>query len=175
MKKVIVIGCPGSGKSVFSRALHEITGLPLYPLDLLRWRADRSFISREELIEKILEIGATDAWIMDGNYGATMELRMSLCDTIIFLDYPTEVCLEGVLARRGTARADLPWVEPADEIDAEFLDSVRNYNAVNRPTVLKRIAEYPDKTTFIFHSRTEADRFLETLRERQSAGPPSGD
>ena len=29
MKKVIVIGCPGSGKSVFSRTLHDITGLPL--------------------------------------------------------------------------------------------------------------------------------------------------
>ena len=163
MKKVIVIGCPGSGKSVFSRALHEITGLPLYPLDLLRWRADRTFISREEMIEKIHEIGATDAWIMDGNYGATMELRMALCDTIIFLDYPTEVCLEGVLARRGTARPDLPWVEPADEIDPEFLASVRNYNAVNRPAVLERIAKFSDKTAFVFHSRAEADRFLASL------------
>ncbi|MBR2732000.1 MAG: adenylate kinase [Clostridia bacterium] len=163
MKKVIVIGCPGSGKSVFSRALHAATGLPLYPLDLLRWRADRTIVSREEMTQKILEIGATDAWIMDGNYGATMELRMALCDTIIFLDYPTDVCLAGVLDRRGTARPDLPWVEPADEIDTEFLDFVKSYNAVHRPTVLERIANHPEKTVLVFHTRAEADRFLASL------------
>ena len=116
MKKVIVIGCPGSGKSVFSRALHKITGLPLYHLDMIYWREDKTFLSREELIEKINEIGATDEWIIDGNYGGTMELRMSLCDTIIFLDYSTDVCLEGIMTRRGSQRPDIPWTD-SDELD----------------------------------------------------------
>ena len=164
MKKVIVIGCPGSGKSVFSRALHDVTDLPLYHLDSIYWREDRTFISREELIEKINEIGATDSWIIDGNYGATMELRMSLCDTIIFLDYPTEVCLEGVMSRRGKARPDMPWIEPADEIDEEFIDSVKNYNTINRPVVLERISKYSDRNVIVFNSRAEADSFLESLK-----------
>ncbi len=164
MKKVIVIGCPGSGKSVFSRALNEITGLPLYHLDLIRWREDKSFIAREELIERINEIGAGSEWIMDGNYGATMELRMSLCDTIIFLDYPTDVCLDGAMSRRGKVRPDLPWTEDADEIDDEFIDSIKNYREINRPAVFDRIKKYPGRNVFIFKNRGEADMFLDSLR-----------
>ena len=159
MKKVIVIGCPGSGKSVFSRTLHDITGLPLYH----NWHEDKTTLSREELIEKINEIGATDEWIMDGNYGGTMELRMSLCDTIVFLDFPTDVCLEGIMARRGTQRPDMPW-QDADDLETEFVDSVKNYNSVNRPIVLERIKKFSDKKVFIFTSREEADSFLELLK-----------
>lgn len=166
MKKVIVIGCPGSGKSVFSRALHEITGLPLYHLDMIRWRKDKTFLSREEMIERIKEIGKTDEWIMDGNYSATMELRMSLCDTIIFLDYPTEVCMEGIMSRRGKPREDMPWVESVDEIDEKFIDSVKNYNTHNRPIVLERINKYSDRNVIVFTGRNEADGFLKKLREK---------
>ena len=163
MKKVIVIGCPGSGKSVFSRNLHGITGLPLYHLDMIYWRADKTFLSREELIGKINEIGATDEWIMDGNYGGTMELRMSLCDTIIFLDYPTDVCLEGIMARRSTHRPDMPWAD-SDELDGEFVDFVKNYNIYNRPKVLERINKYPRKNVLIFKNRNDADAFLDSLK-----------
>ena len=165
MKKVIVIGCPGSGKSVFSRELHDITGLPLYHLDLIHWRKDKTFLSREELVKKINEIGETEEWIIDGNYGATMELRMSLCDTIVFLDYPTEVCLSGIESRRGKDRPDMPWVEREDEIDVEFIEFVKNYNTLNRPVVLERINKFPGKNVLIFTGRKEADAFLESLRQ----------
>ena len=164
MKKVIVIGCPGSGKSVFSRTLHDITGLPLYHLDMINWHEDKTTLSREELIEKINEIGATDEWIMDGNYGGTMELRMSLCVTIVFLDFPTDVCLEGIMARRGTQRPDMPW-QDSDNLEPEFIDSVKNYYSQNRPAVLERIKKFPGKKSLVFKSRQEADDFLKTLRE----------
>ena len=163
MKKVIVIGCPGSGKSVFSRTLHDITGLPLYHLDMINWHEDKTTLSREELIEKINEIGATDEWIMDGNYGGTMELRMSLCDTIVFLDFPTDVCLEGIMARRGTQRPDMPW-QDSDNLEPEFIDSVKNYYSQNRPTVLERIKKFSGKKSLVFKSRQEADGFLAKLR-----------
>ena len=164
MNRVIVIGCPGSGKSVFSRALHEKTGLPLIHLDLLRWNADRTFVSREILLERLGPILASDRWIIDGNYGSTMELRMRFCDTVIFLDYPTEVCLEGALARRGTPRPDMPWVEaPDEEPDEEFFSFIQNYTQDNRPKVLSLLNRYPDKTHIIFHKREDADQFLRTL------------
>ena len=165
MKKVIVIGCPGSGKSVFSRKLHEITGLPLFHLDRIGWSADRTMIPKEELRRRISEICASDAWIIDGNYGATMELRMSYCDTIVFLDYPTEVCCDGIMKRRGTARPDLPWVEAPDEIDPEFTDFVLRYNTVNRPVVLERIQKYADREVRIFKSKAEADAFLRSIKQ----------
>ena len=164
MKRVVVIGCPGSGKSVFSRELHEITGLPLYPLDLIRWQKDRTLVPQEAFMDRLMKIVTADEWIIDGNYGATMELRMSYCDTIIFLDYATDVCYDGIMKRRGTARPDLPWTEPAEEIDRDFVDFVLQYNKVNRPVVLERMQKYADREIHIFKSRAEASSFLDALR-----------
>ena len=164
MKKVIVIGCPGSGKSVFSRKLHDMTRLPLYHLDMIYWRKDKTSITRGQLIEQLMKIVVTDEWILDGNFRSTMELRMSYCDTVVFLDYPTEVCYEGIMDRRGKARPDLPWIEPADEIDEEFVNAVKRYNTVDRPAVLEMINRFPDREVYIFKSRAEADAFFDSLR-----------
>ena len=166
MERVIVIGCPGGGKSVFSRELHQVTGLPLCHLDQLRWNADRTFVSQEILLERLRAILASERWIIDGNYGSTMELRMQVCDTVFFLDYPTEVCVEGYLSRRGTARPDMPWIEAPDEVDEEFLEFILNYNRDHRPKVMTLLERYSDKKHIVFKSREEASAFLSDLRER---------
>ena len=160
MKRIIVVGCPGSGKSVFSRELHEVTGIPLCHLDVLRWNPDRTFVSREVMLERLGPILASERWIIDGNYASTMELRLRACDTVIFLDYPTEVCVEGYLSRRGIARPDMPWVEGADEVDAEFLGFIRSYNREQRPEVFALLERYPDKRQIVFQGRAEATAFL---------------
>ena len=163
MKRVIVIGCPGSGKSVFSRELHRVTGLPLCHLDQLRWNADRTFVSREVLLERLTPILASEHWIIDGNYASTMELRMQACDTVVFLDYPTDVCVDGYLSRRGIPRPDMPWVENPDEIDSEFLGLIQSYRDDQRPAVLALLEHYPDKRKIIFTKREEATEFLAGL------------
>ena len=101
MKKVIVIGSPGAGKSTFSRKLRAVTGLPLYHLDMIWHKPDRTNISREELVQEQKKIMENQSWIIDGNYLSTMELRLENCDTIFLLDYPLEVCLAGAKARIG--------------------------------------------------------------------------
>ena len=53
MKKVIVIGCPGSGKSTFAKALHNKTELPLYHLDMMYWNPDKTTVSREVFVERL--------------------------------------------------------------------------------------------------------------------------
>ena len=118
MKRVIVIGSPGSGKSTFSRKLRDKTGIPLYHLDNIWHRPDRTTISREEFDERLSAILAKDSWIIDGNYSRTLEWRIKHCDTIFLLDYPLEVCLAGVKGRIGNEREDMPWIEY--EFDEEF-------------------------------------------------------
>jgi adenylate kinase family enzyme len=165
MNKIIVIGCPGSGKSTFSRAFHEKTGIPLYHLDMMYWNADRTHVTREALIAKLMEILPRACWIIDGNYGSTMELRLGACDTVILLDYPTELCLEGIRQRAGKPRPDMPWVEATGAIDEEFTEFVRNYNEFERPKVMERLKKFRDKAVFIFRNRSEADAYLGSLKE----------
>ena len=77
MKKIRVIGCPGSGKSTFSRELHERTKMPLYHLDMLFWNADKTTVEKSVFLECLNELLDKDEWILDGNFNSTMELRMS--------------------------------------------------------------------------------------------------
>ena len=90
MKRVLVIGSPGAGKSTFARNLRDKTGLPLYHLDNIWHKPDRTTISREEFDERLAAILAKDSWIIDGNYSRTLELRLQYCDTVFLLDYPLE-------------------------------------------------------------------------------------
>lgn len=164
MNKVMVMGCPGSGKSVFSRKLAAITGLPLYHLDMLFWREDASFVDDGEFERRQQEILSRDSWIIDGNYGKTMELRMAQCDAVFFLDIPVEQCIQGAISRRGTKRDDLPWVEPK-ELDAEFENFIRRYPSKGRIFALSMLEKYSDKEIHIFTGREEADAWLERLKE----------
>ena len=159
MKKVIVIGCPGSGKSTFARALHEKTGIPLYHLDMMYWNADKTTVEKSVFLERLDAVLEQDEWIIDGNYASTMERRLAACDTVFFLDDPLDVCLEGVRARRGRPRPDMPWIET--EEDVEFLESIKRFHDQQRPQVLELLEKYNGKHTVVFTSREQADAFLQ--------------
>ena len=122
-------------------------------------------LHKEENRQACRSLGALQAameqeeWIIDGNYSSTMEWRMAACDTVFFLDYPTEICLQGIEARRGQARSDLPWIE-SDTIDPEFSDFVRKYHTESRPDVIRLLKTYSEKNVFVFRSRQEADAYL---------------
>lgn len=158
MKKVIVIGCPGSGKSTFSRELQRKAKIPLYHLDMMYWNADKTTVEKRTFLERLDAVINTDEWIIDGNYASTMELRMEACDTVFFLDYLTDVCLDGVRARMGKPRSDMPWIENTD--DEEFISYIKSFNESQRPQIFEMLEKYKDKSIVVFHSREEADEFL---------------
>ncbi len=158
MRKIIVIGCPGSGKSTFSRKLHKTTGIPLFHLDMMFWNADKTTVDKSVFRERLSKTIKLDEWIIDGNYGSTMEMRMEACDTVFFLDYPLDVCLKGIEERKGKARTDMPWIEYED--DLEFIEFIKNYNSENRPKVIELLNKYSDKEIYIFKSRTDADEYI---------------
>lgn len=158
--RILVIGCPGSGKSVFSARLREKTGLPLYHLDNLFWKRDRTTLSREEFDAELDRLLKQEAWILDGDYYRTLERRVAAADTVIFLDYPEEVCMDGILRRIGKPREDLPWVET--EPDPELVEKVRTYRVRNRPGVFRLKDAYPDRNWLVLESREQAEEWLRT-------------
>lgn len=166
MKRIIVIGCPGSGKSTFARALRDITGLPLYYLDMLKHKPDKTTFSKREFDEKLKAILDQDTWIIDGNYGRTLSIRVSRCDTIFWLDYSTEVCLKGVADRMGIPREDMPWFET--EQDEKFLDYIKNFRTENRPEIARLLKQTKDKEITIFQKRKDASDFLENIRQHRT-------
>ena len=162
MKKVVVIGCPGSGKSVFSRKLSEICGLPLVHLDNLYWNADATTVDREVFLSKLCFALESDAWIIDGNYISTMEMRISRCDTVFFFDLPTEVCIEGIRQRVGKRRDDIPWIER--EIDDEFLSFVENFNIQTKPKIIDILYQSKHKRIIRFGSREQSEEYLYSIK-----------
>ena len=163
MKKIMVIGCPGSGKSTFSRALHEKTGIPLFHLDMMYWKPDRTTVEKSVFRKRLADTIQRNEWIIDGNYGSTIELRLQACDTVFFLDYPSDVCLHGIMERRGKPRTDMPWIENEDEEDTEFIGFIKNFNSVSRPNIIELLDRYSYKDIYVFKSRNEADGFLDKI------------
>ena len=163
MKKIMVIGCPGSGKSTFSRALHKRTGIPLFHLDMMYWNPDRTTVERSVFRERLSSAIQKNEWIIDGNYGSTIELRLQACDTVVFLDYPQEICLDGIMARRGKARTDMPWIENENEEDEDFIEFVKSFNSQSRPKIIALLEKYSDKDIIVFKNRDEADDFLNQI------------
>ena len=159
--RIIVLGCPGSGKSTFARARAARTGLPLIHLDSVWWRADGSHISRDEFDRALSELLAGEKWIMDGDYSRTYEVRLRAADTVIFLDYPEDVCMAGIVGRLGEERPDMPWTESA--LDPELVAMVKNYARDNRPVLLDLLRRYADRQVLVFTDRTRADRWLSEL------------
>ena len=159
MKKVIVIGCPGSGKTTFSERLRDRTGLPLIYLDAIWHLPDRTHVTREAFDARLTEIGEMDAWIIDGNYSRTLERRMQMCDTVILFDLPVEVCLRGVMERLGRKRPDMPWIDT--EPDPWLLSEIESFPEKNLPAIYDLLERYREgRQVVIFRSREEADEYL---------------
>ena len=162
MKKVIIIGCCGSGKSTFARHLHACTGIPLFHLDQLNWNENKTTVEKEVFLKRVQDVILKDSWIIYGNYGSSIEMRMQACDTVFFLDYPVDICIQGIHERVGKVRTDIPWVE--DEVDEDLIEFVRNYEKEDRPEILELLSKYKEKDIHIFRNRKDAKIYLESLK-----------
>ena len=159
MKKIIIIGCPGSGKTTFAEKLSKATGLPLFHLDAIWHKPDRTHISRDELDERIADIFTLDGWIIDGNYNRTIEMRLRECDTVFLFDLPTEICLQGATERLGKGRYDMPWIET--ELDPDFRRKIEEFSRKKLPDIYNLLKKYrQNRRIVVFESREQADNYF---------------
>lgn len=174
MKRVAIIGSGGAGKSAFARALGERTALPVIHLDRLFWRPGWTEPPEDAWQAIHAELIQPDRWIIDGNYGSTMESRLVAADTVIFMDLPRLACLRGALQRHWRHRAGgRPDMAPGlkERIDFEFLWWIFRYPDTRRPAVLARLAKLPATTQVIrIRSRRQAREVLDSLAPAGDAG-----
>ena len=107
-RRVVVTGLAGSGKSTFSVTLAARTGLPVIHLDLCFWKPGWVAPSEAEWRERQRGVLADDAWIADGNYQETLDLRLERADTVVFLDLPWWLCAGRAFLRGFRMPAELP-------------------------------------------------------------------
>ena len=177
MERVVVMGCSGAGKSTLAVELGRRLDLPVIHLDWHFWQAGWVETPKAAWAEKVRELLQQDRWIMDGNFGGTMALRMAKADAIIFLDFPRRTCLRRVLLRwwtyRGRTRPDLPEGCP-EKIDLEFLRWIWNFRRRSRPAVLEALERFrAGRVIEVLHNPAEVRCFLQHLSPPPPP-PPAG-
>jgi adenylate kinase family enzyme len=173
MRKVLVIGSGGAGKTALATKLGELLGLPVIHLDSLFWKPGWVETPKPEWKSLIENLVKQDSWIMDGNYGGTIEERLKACDTVVFLAFPRILCLYRVIKRalvyRGKARPDLSPGCPEQLPDREFLSWIWTYPKKRMPKILEMLQAYErEKQIFILRSPSEVRRFLTTIQNNIS-------
>lgn len=160
----MIIGCGGSGKTTFSRSLHEITGIPLVHLDSLYWKPNWVETDKAEWEKIVASAIDEERWIMDGNYGGTMHIRFEKADTIIFFDRSRYLCLYRAIKRMivnyGKTRPDMG--EGCNErFDWVFLKYIYGYNDTRRPKILGHLeALKATKNIIILNSEQAVKDYL---------------
>ena len=167
MNRVMIIGFSGSGKSTLAQRLGKILKIEPVHLDAVAWSRGwvmRSAAEAEALVTPVLN---RDRWIIEGNYSNILyQERLSLCDTLIFLDVPAWRCFFGVLKRyiryKGVTRPDMADGCP-EKVDFEFLTWVLwkgRKSRKKRLEAVRRIERDPGKRAYVFRNYTETENFL---------------
>jgi adenylate kinase family enzyme len=166
MRRVLVLGSSGSGKSTFARRLSQITGIPMVSIDAMFWQPGWRPCAPKSFEASMTQAANAPSWIIDGNYlaGGAGELRRARADTIFWFDLPRWVCLCGIVFRiagsYGRVRPEMAEGCP-ERFDTEFIRYVWTYRAMQRPKLLRFFEQLrPDQDFVRFASRREAENYL---------------
>jgi adenylate kinase family enzyme len=168
MDRIVIIGSSGSGKSTLAVRLGQALDVPVHHLDRLFWQPGWQETPQDEWRALQERLCAERQWIMDGNYSGTLDVRLAACDTVVWLDLPTWVCLASVLWRvlrhRGRVRPDMGEGCP-ERFDWAFLQWIASFRKRARPRIVQKLRALPASTQVVhFTSRREMARWLEGVR-----------
>lgn len=179
-RRIVVTGLAGSGKSTLALALSAKTGLPVIHLDLSFWKPGWVEPSETEWREKQREVLAGDAWIADGNYHATLDLRLARADTVVVLDMPWWICSGRALLRGFRMPDELPggcdysaWMRFRDEwcLAGRIWRNRRSEPQREHETILRQGQHLAVR---VLTSKRAVGQFLEELDEPHQPAPRSG-
>lgn len=163
----MVLGCCGAGKSTLSTALSSILGFEVIHLDQYYWKENWVETPKEDWSKVVASLVQKDQWIMDGNYSGTLQMRLGEADTVVYLDFPTRICMYRVIKRIITYWHTVrPDMSPgcAERFDLEFLHYVCVFNLVRRKPILSQLSRVEhEKDIYVLKNDKEVRHFLEKI------------
>ena len=165
--RIMIVGCCGAGKSTLAKQIQQKTGLPIIILDEYYYSENWAEPSKEEWNKEVKALSQRTEYIMDGNYGSSMHIRLPHADLIVFLDHPTYRLLFRVLRRTwknlGKTRSGMPAGCP-ERFDLAFLHYVLSFNFSRKKDLLNRISQYAPDTPFItLQNNQDINYFLDKI------------
>ncbi len=178
IKKILIIGSGGAGKSTLAAELGGILGLAVIHLDAHFWNPGWVPTARPQWIETVEKLKSRDAWIMDGHYGSTLEMRLEAADAVIFLDFPKLICVWRAIKRRfqssGGSRPDMGPGCSERFLDGEFLKFlllIWGFPRAESPSVVRELRGCSDtKRIIVLRGPKDVRRFIDEVRVRGLEG-----
>ena len=169
-RRWLILGSGGAGKSTLGRRLGALLELPVIHLDRHYWNPGWVPTEKSAWAEQVTELASGDAWVMDGNYSGTLDIRFPRAQSVLLLDPPPWRCVWRIYKRRfsSESRPDIPDECP-DRVDVQFLWWVASYRWRSRHRVLARVAQYPHVEFRTLRSDREVTRFLSSLTQPSSS------
>jgi adenylate kinase family enzyme len=167
MRRILIVGSSGTGKSTVARAIGARLGLPVIHLDNHYWRPGWVPSDDADFDARVAALAAADRRVIDGQYSRTWDLRVGRADMIVWLDLPRRVYFWRVLKRtlrgRGRVRPDLGEGCP-ERLDLAFPHNVWDYPRRSRGRMIVRLQQSPGaRRVVILKSQRQIDAFVAGL------------
>lgn len=168
MKRILILGSSGSGKSTLARRLGATLELPVIHLDRHFWKPGWTPTPKSEWIETVKQLSQRPQWIIDGNYRSTLDIRLQVADTVIFLDLPPWLCAYRATKRRiryaNSTRPDIAKGCREKLFDPQFPEFIRHiwaYPDRARPDIRQRLGQNSIEKKIVWLKTTgEVTEFL---------------
>jgi adenylate kinase family enzyme len=168
MKKILILGSCGAGKSTLAKKLQEVLEIDIIHLDQYYWKPSWTRTEKEEWQNKVSDLTSGESWIMDGNYRSTLDIRIPQSDAIIWLDFSPFICFRRVLKRRIRKNRLDDIAGCRERVTFELLKWVLwTFPRINRKEIEEKIKQVKEeKEVYILRSDREVNDFLLKLKSR---------
>lgn len=175
MRRIVVLGCGGSGKSHLARALARHLELEVTHLDAVYFDEEWNAAPMEAFVATQRRLVAESAWIIEGNYASTLPIRLAAADTVILLDLPARTCLRGIVQRHARyGGGQHPESGTFNRISWSFVRYILTYRRRMLPRVHMAIREHAlSADVVVLKSRADArllERHVADRRARERVG-----